>query len=97
MSLIKNIVISILIVVCIVLLLSIFLYNKVSFNKVVTEFQEYTLSDEMQKDLEESYAEGATQVVTTYYIDAADLKKYERTKEYNKGKQNPITSNCRSS
>ena len=31
-----------------------------------------------------------TQIITTYHIDAADLKKYEKTKEYNKGKKNPF-------
>ena len=89
-DLIKDVVISILIVICIILIISIIFYNKLSFNKVIPEAEEYALPDEMLEDLNSSYTEDATQIVTTYYIDAADLKKYERTKEYNKGKQNPF-------
>ena len=89
-SIIKDIIISILIVVTILLIISIVFYDKISLSKVIPEVEEYTLSDEMQKDLNEGKEEETKQIVTTYYIDAADLKKYEKNKEYNKGKKNPF-------
>lgn len=87
---IKDLIISILVVICIVLILSVIFYDKISLSKVIPESQEYLLTDEMQQELEETNLDDAQEVVTKYYIDAADLKKYEKTKEYNKGKQNPF-------
>ena len=87
-SIIKDIIISILIVVTILLIISIIFYDKISLSKVIPEAEEYTLSDEMQKDLDEGKEEETKQIVTTYYIDAVDLKNYEKNKEYNKGKKN---------
>lgn len=89
-SIIKDIIISILIVVTILLIISIIFYDKISLSKVIPEAEEYTLSDEMQKDLDEGKEEETKQIVTTYYIDAVDLKNYEKSKEYNKGKKNPF-------
>lgn len=89
-SIIKDIIISILIVVTILLIISIIFYNKISLSKVIPEAEEYVLSNEMQEDLDEGKEEEAKQIVTTYYIDAADLKNYEKNKEYNKGKKNPF-------
>ena len=89
-SIIKDISISILIVVTILLIISIIFYDKISLSKVIPEAEEYTLSDEMQKDLDEGKEEETKQIVTTYYIDAVDLKNYEKNKEYNKGKKNPF-------
>lgn len=89
-DLIKDLIISILIVICIALVISVIFYNRLPLSKIIPESQEYALSSEMQEDLNRSYTDEATEVVTTYYIDAADLKKYESTKEYNKGKKNPF-------
>lgn len=89
-DLIKDLIISILIVICIALVISVIFYNRIPLSKVIPESQEYALSSEMQEDLNRSHTDEATEVVTTYYIDAADLKKYESTKEYNKGKKNPF-------
>lgn len=89
-DLIKDLIISILIVICIALVVSVIFYNRIPLSKVIPELQEYALSSEMQEDLNRSYTDEATEIVTTYYIDAADLKKYESTKEYDKGKKNPF-------
>lgn len=89
-DLIKDLIISILIVTCIALAISLIFYNKISLSKVIPESQEYLLTDEMQEDLNKSNIDESTEVIKTYYIDAADLKKYESTKEYDKGKKNPF-------
>lgn len=89
-SLIKDLIISILIVIVVVLIFSVVFYDKISFSKVIPQSEEYKISDEMQEDLSKTYNEENTEVITTYHIDAADLKKYESTKEYTKGKKNPF-------
>lgn len=90
LSLIKDFIISILLVFCIALVLSIIFYDKISISKVIPQSEEYMLSSEMQEELNKSYTDEDKEIVTTYYIDSADLKKYESTKEYNKGKKNPF-------
>lgn len=90
MKIIKDLIISILIVVCIVVILSVVFYDKISLSKVIPESEDYLLSDEMQQGIDDSTSDEEKEVVTKYYIDAADLKKYEKTKEYNKGKKNPF-------
>jgi len=89
-EIIKDLIISILIVVCIIVILSVIFYDKISLSKVIPESEEYILTEEMQEGIEESIVEESKEVVTKYYIDAADLKKYEKTNEYNKGKKNPF-------
>ena len=91
-SLIKDLIISILIVVCIILIILLVLYNKVSINKLIPESQEYALSEEMQEDLSQTEDEETTTIITTYSIDATDLKQYEKNNQYVKGKQNPFAS-----
>ena len=82
--------ISLLIVLFITLIIFIILYNKLSINKIIPQSEDYLLSESMQKDIEEDKLEEAEEVVTTYYLDASDLKKFEKTKEYQKGKANPF-------
>lgn len=89
-ELIKDLFISILIAICIILIFSIIFYNKIALSKVVPESQEYALSEEMQKDLEDEYGQDNEEIVTTYYIKSSELNGYEKTKEYNKGKKNPF-------
>ena len=48
LNLIKDLIISILIVACIVLILSVVLYDKISLSKVIPEAEEYTLTNEME-------------------------------------------------
>lgn len=90
MKIIKDLIISILIVGCIVVILSVFFYDKISISRIIPESEDYLLSEEMQQGIEDSVSEENKEIVTKYYIDAADLKKYEKTKEYNKGKKNPF-------
>ena len=90
-EIIKSLIISILLVVCIVVILSVLFYDKISLSKVVPESEEYMLTEEMQEGIEDSFSEEKKEIVTKYYIDAADLKKYEKTNEYNKGKKNPFS------
>ena len=77
-ELIKDLFISLLITISIILVISVIFYDKISFSRVIPEAEEYMLTDEMQTDLNESYTEDVTEIITNYSIDAADLKQYEK-------------------
>lgn len=89
-EIIKDLIISILFVACIVIILSIVFYDRISLSKIVPESEEYVLPEDMEYEIENSNIEEVEEVVINYYIDAKDLKKYEKTKEYDKGKANPF-------
>lgn len=89
-EIIKDLIVSLLIVVCIGIILSMIFYDDIALGKVIPEAEEYNLSAEMQNELEYSELDDAEEVIINYYIDASDLKKYEKTNEYVKGKSNPF-------
>lgn len=89
-EIIKDLILSILIVVSIGLILSVIFYDKVSIGKVVPQAEKYSLTEEMKAGLEDNQLKETQEVIVNYYIDAFDLKKYENTKEYIKGKDNPF-------
>lgn len=89
-EIIKDLIVSILIVVSIGIILSIIFYDDIALGKVIPEAEAYTLTAEMQNELEYSELDDAQEVIINYYIDASDLKKYETTNEYVKGKSNPF-------
>lgn len=89
-AIIKDLFISILIVIAIVAILVFIFYDDVSLARVIPESEEYVLTEEMQEAIKKDELEEIEEVVTKYYIDSTDLKKYEKTKEYNKGKKNPF-------
>ena len=90
-ELIKDFAISLAIILAILLILSIVLYDKTSLTKVVPVAEEYKLSDKMNEEMEEQVLEENKDLITTYYLDASDLRKYEKSSEqYRKGKADPF-------
>ncbi len=89
-NLIKDIIISFLIIIAIILLIIVICYDKVSIGKVIPKIEEYKLSDDIKNEIDQESADNQTEIVTTYQIDSSDLKQYEKTKEYNKGKRDPF-------
>ena len=89
-NLIKDIIISFLIIIAIILLIIVICYDKVSIGKVIPKIEEYKLSDDIKNEIDIESADNQTEIVTTYQIDSSDLKQYEKTKEYNKGKRDPF-------
>lgn len=90
-EIIKSIIISILSVIAIILVIIVFSYNKVALGRIVPKTGTYELSEDVRQELE-SEDEEQTEIITTYILDAAELKYYERTKEYNKGKRHPFAA-----
>lgn len=95
-EIIKDLIISILIIICIIIILSLVLYDKIAITRVIPETEQYFLTEEMEEEIENSKIEETQETVTTYYIDASDLKKYEKTNEYVKGKSNPFSMSSES-
>ena len=89
-NLIKDIIISFLIIIAIILLIIVICYDKVSIGKVIPKIEEYKLSDDIKNEIDQESVDNQTEIVTTYQIDSSDLKQYEKTKEYNKGKRDPF-------
>lgn len=90
-EIIKDLIVSILIIICIIIILSLVFYNKIAITRVIPESEEFFLSEEMEEEIADSKIDETQETVTTYYIDASDLKKYEKNKEYVKGKSNPFS------
>jgi len=90
MEIIKDLITSILVVLCIALVLSVVFYDKIALSTVVPEGEEYLLSEQMKKDLENTGLDNAQKVIVNYHIDASDLKKYEKNNEYLQGKSHPF-------
>lgn len=90
LNIIKDIIISVLIVTCIVLILVVIFYNKTGLTKFIPESEEYNMSEEMQNDFTQT-AEQEDNTIITYKLDASDLKQVEKTNEYDKGKKNPFS------
>ena len=90
-SVMKEIVLILLLLVAILLLLGVFLYDYIPTNKVVPKIEQYEVPNSIKQELEESInelEEEQTQIV--YEIDGTDLKNYEKSKDYQKGKVNPF-------
>ena len=91
-SIIKEIVIILLLIVAIMLSIGIIFYNyRPSIKKIPTAVSAYTLPDEMEEELKETIKQAETQnIIKTYRVDSSDLKGYEKTNDYGKGRINPF-------
>lgn len=89
-GIIRDLIISLLIVICLALIVSVFFYDKISLGRVIPESEDYMLTQEMQDELEESIQNSTEEVIINYQIDALDLNEYEKDNQYNKGKSNPF-------
>ncbi len=89
-DIIKSIGLSILVIIAIILVLTIVSYDKISIGKIIPKVESYELNEEIKNELETEESDQNTEIITTYELDASDLKKYEKTKKYNKGKKNPF-------
>ena len=52
-GILKDIIIGVLAVICILIILSIVLYDKIALTRVIPETEQYFLSDEMQQEIED--------------------------------------------
>lgn len=91
MKLAKEIFIIILIILAILLVAAIFLYDYIPVSKVVPTVEPYVLSTELEEEIDKEAEFVDSQVITKYEINSKDLKNYEKSSEYEKGKYNPFS------
>ena len=90
-SIIKEIIIMLLLLLAIILALGIIFYNFIPSNKTVPNVPTYTISEEVKTEINERITED-DKVLVTYELTSGELKNYERTKDYTKGKANPFST-----
>ena len=92
-SIFKEIVIILLLILAVILLLGILFYNYMPSSKIIpAKVEEYAMDQQTKAELEKELSNSKTEeIVKTYMLDATDIAVYEKTKEYNKGKQNPFS------
>lgn len=90
-SIIKEIIIILLLLLAIVLALGVLFYDYIPTNKTVPSVATYTTSETIKNELAEEETK-EDEVIVTYEITASDLKTYEKTKDYTKGKVNPFST-----
>jgi len=89
-SMVKEIFIILLLIIIILLVLAMLFYKYIPSNKKIpTVVETYNLSEEIQDELNETILE-TKNIVKTYKVDSYDLYEYEKSNDYDKGKDNPF-------
>ena len=89
---IKEIIISLLLCLAIILLLGILLYEYVPMTKTIPNPVSYTTPDNVKQELANSESVDESQIIMTYEVDSTDLNNYKRIQNYKPGKANPFSS-----
>ena len=88
----KEIIISLLLCLAIILLLGILLYNYVPMNKTIPNPVSYSTPENVKQELAQSQGVDEDKVIMTYEVDATDLNNYKKIQDYKPGKANPFSS-----
>lgn len=90
-SIIKEVIIVLLLLVAIILALGILFYDYIPTNKTVPSVAEYKTSETIKNEITDTVVDNQ-EILVTYEITEQDLKNYEKTKDYKKGKANPFST-----
>ena len=92
-SIIKELAIIILLIIAIGIIFFIVFYDYNTVNTTVPKKMEaYELSTDIKEELNETLKSQDTQeLVKTYILDESDLRRFEATNTYDKGKPNPFS------
>lgn len=91
-KLIKEITISLLLCLAIILLLGILLYDYVPVTKTIPNPVSYKTPDSVKQELAQTTSIDEDKVIMTYEVDATDLNNYKTIQNYKPGKANPFSS-----
>lgn len=91
-TIIKEIIITLLLCLAIILVLGIILYEYVPMAKTIPNPVSYTTPEEAKNELATIENEDEDKIIMTYEINSSDLKNYIKTKDYKPGKANPFSS-----
>lgn len=89
---IKELIISLLLCLAIILLLGILLYEYVPMTKTIPNPVSYTTPEDVKQELANSEIVNEEQIILTYEVDSNDLNNYKRIQDYKPGKANPFSS-----
>lgn len=90
MSIIKEVIVSLLVCLIVLIALSLGFYKFIPNNKVIPETVTYQASEDIEKEMNVDVNNNSDNIVKTYEITASDLDKYQKSKEYVPGKKNPF-------
>lgn len=91
-TIIKELIITLLICLAIILVLGVVLYGYAPTTKTIPNQVSYTTPSEVKEELVAAGEVDESQVVMTYEINSSDLNDYKRIKNYKPGKANPFSS-----
>lgn len=87
----KEMIIVVILLVFISLLLAVILYDYMPINKVVpAKVVAYDISEDIKNELKDVNIGNTDNIIKTYTVEADDLNVYEKSKKYDKGKENPF-------
>jgi len=91
----KQIIITLLVCVAIVLVLALIFYQFIPSNKIIpTKVQAYSMPDDIKEEIQENKTEELVGQNQTYEITDADLDLYKANKSYNPGKSDPFAASA---
>lgn len=88
----KELIISLLLCLAIILLLGILLYEYVPMTTTIPNPVSYTAPENVKQELANSQGVSEDEIIMTYEVDATDLNNYKRIQDYKPGKANPFSS-----
>lgn len=89
-SIIKEIFIMLLLIISIVLIITVLFYSyRPSIKTVPSKVGQYDLPAKVQEELDTKIME-TQNIVKTYKVDSDDLYQYQKSNDYDKGKDNPF-------
>lgn len=91
-TIIREIIISLLLCLAIILVLGVLLYKFVPNNKAMPEKVSYVTPENIKEELSSTEGVNENDVILTYEVDATDLDNYQKIKDYKPGKTNPFSS-----
>ena len=91
-KIIKELIISLLLCLAIILLLGILLYEYVPMTKTIPNPVSYTTPENVKQELANSETVDEEKIIMTYEVDSNDLNNYKRIQDYKPGKANPFSS-----
>lgn len=89
-TIIKELIITLLLCLVIILLLGVLLYDYVPMAKTIPNEVSYTTPTNVKEDLAEENVE--KEIIKSYEINSDDLNNFKRVKNYKPGKANPFSS-----
>ena len=91
-AIIKEIIITLLLILAAILVLMVLFYNYIPNSKVVPKTVSYITPSNVKEELVSAEEVEQSEVIMTYEIDSGDLSNYKRTQDYIAGRKNPFSA-----